>query len=68
MNPSQRDEQSAASLTLCCSAYEPQFFRTTNVTGKFACPKEQEMVMPGDNAIMFVDSPSAKAAARSARA
>jgi elongation factor Tu len=31
--------------------YKPQFFfRTTNVTGEIYLPKEQEMVMPGDNA------------------
>ena len=36
--------------------YKPQFFfRTTNVTGEIALFEDQEMVMPGDNAVVFVD-------------
>jgi elongation factor Tu len=36
--------------------YKPQFFfRTTNVTGEIRLPQEQEMVMPGDNAVVLVD-------------
>jgi elongation factor Tu len=36
--------------------YKPQFFfRTTNVTGEVRLPEEQEMVMPGDNAVVFVE-------------
>jgi elongation factor Tu len=36
--------------------YKPQFFfRTTNVTGEVRLPQEDAMVMPGDNAVVFVD-------------
>jgi elongation factor Tu len=36
--------------------YKPQFFfRTTNVTGEIRLPDDEEMVMPGDNAVVLVD-------------
>jgi elongation factor Tu len=36
--------------------YKPQFFfRTTNVTGEVRLPQGDEMVMPGDNAVVLVD-------------
>jgi elongation factor Tu len=36
--------------------YKPQFFfRTTNVTGEIGLSQDQEMVMPGDNAVVLVD-------------
>jgi elongation factor Tu len=36
--------------------YKPQFFfRTTNVTGEIHLPKEQEMVLPGDNSVVLVN-------------
>ncbi|MFL5242789.1 MAG: elongation factor Tu [Gemmataceae bacterium] len=36
--------------------YKPQFFfRTTNVTGEMQLPENVEMVMPGDNAAVFVN-------------
>jgi elongation factor Tu len=38
------------------NGYRPQFyFRTTDVTGTCALPKEVEMVMPGDNVAMEVE-------------
>jgi elongation factor Tu len=37
-------------------SYKPQFFfKTTNVTGEIGLSQDQEMVMPGDNAVVFVD-------------
>lgn len=36
--------------------YKPQFFfRTTNVTGEIQFPKDQEMAMPGENAVITVE-------------
>ena len=38
------------------SGYRPQFFfRTTDVNGSIVLPAEQEMVMPGDTAVVVVD-------------
>jgi len=37
------------------SGYKPQFFfRTTNVTGEVVLPDNIDMVLPGDNAPLFV--------------
>ncbi len=42
--------------TAFLNGYRPQFyFRTTDVTGAIALPKDKEMVMPGDNATMDVE-------------
>ena len=42
--------------TAFLNGYRPQFyFRTTDVTGAIALPKDKEMVMPGDNATMEVE-------------
>jgi elongation factor Tu len=38
------------------SGYRPQFyFRTTDVTGVVTLPKDVEMVMPGDNAVLKIE-------------
>lgn len=38
------------------SGYKPQFFfRTSNVTGEIRLPEKQEMAMPGDSAVIYVE-------------
>ncbi len=42
--------------TAFLNGYRPQFyFRTTDVTGAIALPKDTKMIMPGDNAAMEVE-------------
>ena len=42
--------------TAFLNGYRPQFyFRTTDVTGSIALPKDKEMILPGDNATMEVE-------------
>src|SRR3546814_13359776 len=45
----------SSDLTPFFNGYRPQFyFRTTDVTGTIALPKDKEMVLPGDNVSMEV--------------